>query len=389
MMITSLLDTDLYKFTMMQVVLHHFPAAQVEYRFKCRNAGIDLRPHQAEIQRRINALANLTLSDEELDYLAALPYIQADFIEYLRYFRLNPALVRVQALDALDIVIEGPWFHTILFEVPILSLVNEIYFREYAPKPDWAEGEKRLAEKIELIKQRNDPGFLCSDFGTRRRFSGAWQAKVVQAFAHAVPDNFVGTSNVKLAQTFNLPVIGTMAHEFLQAGQALSPRLVDSQRFALETWVQEYRGQLGIALSDVCGMDAFLRDFDAAFAKLYDGARHDSGDPIEWGEKLLKHYAQLGIDAKQKTLVFSDGLSVPSALAIYDHFKQSTNPVFGIGTNLTNDLGYTPLQIVIKMTRCNGQPVAKISDSAGKLMCQDAVYLQYLRQVFALPTEAL
>jgi len=178
--------------------------------------------------------------------------------------------------------------------------------------------------------------------------------------------------------------IGTMAHEYLQSYQATGVRLRDHQKAALEDWVQEYRGDLGVALTDVVGMDAFLADFDLYFVKLFDGLRHDSGDPYVWGEKALAHYAKLRIDAHTKRLVFSDGLDVPAALALYRHFADRTQLGFGIGTNLSNDMGLTPLHIVMKLTRCNGQPVAKLSDSPGKTMCDDQTFLAYLRQVFSI-----
>ena len=176
-----------------------------------------------------------------------------------------------------------------------------------------------------------------------------------------------------------------MAHEYLQACQAVGPRLRDSQVFAFNMWAREYRGDLGIALSDVCGMDAFLRDFDLFFCKLFDGVRHDSGDPFEWGEKLIAHYQKMRIDPRTKTMVFSDSLNVPLAIRLYEYFKGRSQTAFGIGTNLTNDLGYEPLQIVIKMTRCNGQPVAKISDEPSKAMDYDPSYVAYLREVFQVP----
>jgi nicotinate phosphoribosyltransferase len=176
--------------------------------------------------------------------------------------------------------------------------------------------------------------------------------------------------------------LGTMAHEYLQACQALGPRLRDSQTFGFEVWAREYRGDLGIALSDTYGMQAFFRDFDLYFCKLFDGARHDSGDPFDWGEKLIAHYESLRIDARTKTLIFSDSLNVPLAISLYKRFASRTRLAFGIGTNLTNDMGFTPLQIVIKMVRCNGQPVAKLSDTPEKTMCDDPAYLAYLRQVF-------
>jgi nicotinate phosphoribosyltransferase len=176
-----------------------------------------------------------------------------------------------------------------------------------------------------------------------------------------------------------------MAHEYLQACQAVGPRLRDSQVFAFNTWAREYRGDLGIALSDVFGMDAFLRDFDLFFCKLFDGVRHDSGDPFEWGEKLIAHYQRMRIDPRSKAMVFSDALNVPLALRLFEYFRGRSQTAFGIGTNLTNDLGYEPLAIVIKMTRCNGQPVAKISDEPSKTMDYDPSYLAYVREVFQVP----
>jgi nicotinate phosphoribosyltransferase len=187
---------------------------------------------------------------------------------------------------------------------------------------------------------------------------------------------------VLFAMKLGLTPLGTMAHEYLQASQALGPRLRDSQTFAFESWAKEYRGDLGIALSDVYGMSAFLRDFDMYFCKLFDGARHDSGDPFSWGERMLDHYVRNRVDPRTKTLIFSDGLTVPRTIALYQQFKGRCQLAFGIGTNLTNDLGYEPMQIVIKMVRCNGQPVAKLSDTPSKNMCEDEKYLAYLRQVF-------
>ncbi|MDO4725486.1 MAG: nicotinate phosphoribosyltransferase, partial [Comamonadaceae bacterium] len=200
---------------------------------------------------------------------------------------------------------------------------------------------------------------------------------------------FKGTSNVRLAMELGIVPIGTMAHEYFQTYQALGVvQLRNFQKAALESWVQEYRGDLGIALTDTVGMDAFIRDFDLYFAKLFDGLRHDSGDPIVWGEKALAHYAQLRIDAHTKRLVFSDGLNVPEALRIYHHFADRTQCGFGIGTQLTNDMGLEPLSIVMKLTSANGQPVAKLSDSPGKLLCDDQTFLDYLRQVFHVPPES-
>ncbi len=389
MIIPSLLDTDLYKFTMMQVVQHHFAEAQVEYRFKCRNPGVDLSPYVEEIEAEIRALCDLRFTQDELAYLRRWRFFKSDFVDLLGLFHLDARFIKVTRIPGspreIDITIKGPWLHTILFEVPVLAIVSEVYYRHNVPQPNLAEGRTRLAAKIALGNGVASPDFRIADYGTRRRFSRAWQDEVVGSLKSGLGAHFVGTSNVKFAQEHGLTPLGTMAHEYLQACQAVGPRLRDSQTFAFNMWAREYRGDLGIALSDVCGMDAFLRDFDLFFCKLFDGVRHDSGDPFEWGEKMIAHYQKMRIDPRTKTLVFSDGLNMPVAIRLYEHFKGRAQTSFGIGTNLTNDLGYEPLQIVIKMTRCNGQPVAKISDEPSKSMDYDPSYVKYLREVFQVP----
>lgn len=388
MIISSLLDTDLYKFTMMQVVLHHFPAAQAEYRFKCRNPDVDLRPFVDEIRGEIRDLCSLRFTAREIEYMRSWRFIKSDYADLLGLFQLDERFIRVSAIAdsaEIDIWIKGPWLHTIMFEVPVLAIVSEIYNRHVHPQPDFAEGRRRLAAKIDQLNAVADPAFRIADYGTRRRFSRAWQEQVVVALRDGIGARLVGTSNVKLACEHNVTPLGTMAHEYLQACQAVGPRLRDSQVFAFNTWAREYRGDLGIALSDVCGMEAFLRDFDLFFCKLFDGVRHDSGDPFEWGEKLIAHYQKMRIDPRSKTMVFSDSLNVPLALRLFEYFRGRSQVAFGIGTNLTNDLGYEPLSIVIKMTRCNGQPVAKISDEPTKAMDYDPSYVAYLREVFQVP----
>jgi len=394
MIIQSLLDTDLYKFTMMQVVLHHFPGAQVEYRFRCRTEGVDLRPHLDDIRGAIEGLCALRFGDDELAYLRGLRFMKSDFVDFLALFQFNQKYLRIgvaEGAGGIDITIRGPWLHTILYEIPVLAIVSEVYFRRTQPRPDLAEGRRRLKAKIDLVRTvEPELDFRISDFGTRRRFSLAWQEEVLQTFKREVPQYFAGTSNVWFAMRNNLTPLGTMAHEYMQACQALGPRLRDSQIFAFDKWAQEYRGDLGIALSDTYGFDAFLRDFDMYFCKLFDGARHDSGDPFDWGEKMIAHYRRNRIDPRSKTLIFSDQLSVPLAISIARRFHGRTRTAFGIGTNLSNDLGYEPINIVIKMTECNGQPVAKVSDSPGKTVSKDAGYLRYLRQVFGLePVEKI
>ena len=393
MIISSLLDTDLYKFTMMQVVLHQFPGAEVEYRFKCRNAA-NLAPYVGEIREEIRGLCSLRFQDAELAYLKAMRFIKSDFIDFLGIFKLNEKYVSVTPLPSgeIEVSIKGPWLHTILFEIPVLAIINEVYFRNTQKRPDLAEGRARLATKMGQLQADGLQALKIADYGTRRRFGKAWHEEVLRTLVTRLgtgaTGQFAGTSNVLFAMKLGLTPLGTMAHEYLQACQALGPRLRDSQVFGFEMWAKEYRGDLGIALSDVYGMSAFLRDFDMYFCKLFDGTRHDSGDPFQWGERMLAHYAKNRVDPKTKTLIFSDGLTVPRTIELYQQFRGRCQLAFGIGTNLTNDLGdpprHEPLQIVIKMIRCNGQPVAKLSDTPSKNMCDDEKYLAYLRQVFEI-----
>ena len=391
MIIQSLLDTDIYKFSMMQVVLHQFPGAEVEYRFRCRTPDVDLRPILPDLQAEIDHLCTLRLSPEELDFLHSQRYIKSDFIEFLRLFHLQSRFAEVRALDnarggGLELTIRGPWLHTILFEVPLLALISELYLRHAHPTHDLTEGRRRLAEKIEQVRalERSDE-LIFADFGTRRRYSREWQDEVTTTLAREIPGSLRGTSNVRLAMALDLVPIGTMAHEFIQAAQALGPRLAETQRFAFEVWAREYRGDLGIALSDTYSLKAFLRDFDLYFCKLFDGARQDSGDPIAWGEAMIAHYQHHRIEPKTRRLVFSDSLDIPRAAEIWQHFRDRIPVSFGIGTNLTNDTGVAPLNIVIKMTECNGQPVVKLSDSPGKIVSTDQAYLAWVRQAFDVP----
>lgn len=397
--IRSLLDTDLYKFTMLQVVLHQFPQTHSVYEFRCRNNEETVYPLaeiKESLEQELDALCSLTFGQDELDYLRRLRFIKSDFVDYLELFRLKRRFVQVDADEQgrLNIRVEGPMIQAMFFEIYILAMVNELYFRRLENPQVLAEGECRLQQKAELLKHYakiqnpDDPPFLVSDFGTRRRYNLAWQEHVVRTLHQAAPEIFRGTSNVYLAKKLGITPIGTMAHEFMQAFQALDVRLRNFQKAALEAWVHEYRGDLGIALTDVVGMDAFLRDFDSYFAKLFDGLRHDSGDPYEWGDKAYRHYKKLKIDSRTKMLTFSDGLNLEKAWDLHQYFKSRFQTSFGIGTNLTNDLGHTALNIVLKLVECNGQSVAKISDSPGKTMTDNGTFLAYLRQVFEIPDEA-
>ena len=390
--ITSLLDTDLYKFTMLQAFLHQFPGATGEYRFKCRNKpSLALSSFAGEIEAQLDHLCTLRFQAEELDYLAGLRFIKSDLVDYLDLFQFRNRFITVAASkndpDEIEITARGPLMHVMLFEIFVLAIVSEVYSRGIGTAECFEEGRRRLRDKIRLLKEfSKGPAFrhpfVFFDFGTRRRACRMWQEEVVVTLAREVPEYFKGTSNVDLARRYDLVPIGTMAHEYLQAHQAFGYRLRDFQKMALENWVKEYRGDLGIALTDTVGMDAFLADFDLYFTKLFDGLRHDSGDPMEWGEKALAHYARLHIDPGTKMLTFSDGLDIPKTFDIYRAFAGRARVGFGIGTNLTNDLGVEPLNIVMKLVECNGNPVAKISDAPGKTLCDDGTFMAYLKQVF-------
>jgi nicotinate phosphoribosyltransferase len=383
----SLLDNDLYKLTMMQVVWNKFPHTYIKYKFKCRNEGIQFTKNEIKEIRECLEGWNDYFSESEILWLKTLGYFRDDFLDFLRVFRQKSNFIHiVENNKQLQITIEGPWIDTILLEVPVLSIVNEVYFKKYIKKcSDEKKIMKQMKDNLEMkmdyLESHNDPTFKFSDFGTRRRFSQEIQDFIIFSLL-GQNKNFIGTSNMWFAKKYNIPCIGTMAHEWIMAGQGMNVSLKDSQKYMLQKWADFYRGKLGIALSDTLGFDAFLKDFDGYFARLYDGCRQDSGDPAIWVLKLINHYRDLGIDSRTKKAVFSDGLTIPAAYGLHTFINGRIQDVYGIGTDLTNDVGLEPLQIVIKMTECNHQPVAKLSDTKGKLMCHDEVYLKYLKNVF-------
>ncbi|RZA18163.1 MAG: nicotinate phosphoribosyltransferase, partial [Proteobacteria bacterium] len=388
--VQNLLDTDLYKLSMMQAVLHNYPNVDVEWEFRCRN-GEDLRPYLAELRVQIERLTEVSLSPDQLGFLEGISFMKPDFLRFLGLFRFNLRYLHMGIEnDQLFIRLKGPWLHVILFEVPLLATVSEVRNRVLYPHVTLEQVRDQLYRKFDWLTAHASGEELAqlqvADFGTRRRFSYKVQEEVVNVLKHDFPGRFVGTSNVHLAREYRLKPLGTMAHEWIMAHQQLGPRLIDSQIAALDCWVREYRGLLGIALTDCITMDAFLGDFDLYFAKLFDGLRHDSGDPVVWAEKAIAHYRKLGIDPMTKTLVFSDGLNLPKSLEIFRALRGRINVSFGIGTNLTCDIpGVEPMNIVLKMTDCNGQPVAKISDEAAKTQCRDPNFVAYLRHVFKVP----
>lgn len=387
--LTTLLDTDAYKLHMQQAVFHRYYDVTVAAEFRCRGDDM-LGIYADEINEQIASMASLVLSDDEFAYLSGLPFFKADYLSWLRTFRYDPRQVSVRNHHGkLDIRISGPWREVIMWEVPLLALISEVVHRHRSPlvTPQMAVDKlkSKLVQFADLTADLDMSRFRLMDFGTRRRFSHDVQLAIVSTLKQDFPW-LVGSSNYEVARQLGIAPVGTQAHEWFQAHQQISPVLANSQRAALQAWLEEYPDQLGIALTDCITMDAFLRDFGRGFATAYQGLRHDSGDPFEWGEKAIAHYQQLELDPQSKTLVFSDNLDLDKAVALYRQFGQRINVIFGIGTRLTCDIPQVkPLNIVIKLVECNGKPVAKLSDSPGKTICQDKAFVRALRKAFDLP----
>lgn len=386
--IQSLLDTDLYTFTMMQVAYHQYTHAEVEYRFHCRTPGINLVPYMGEIEEQIAAYCDLRFTAGELDILGRKRFIKRDFVEFLEIYRPRMKHVKVERSQSepgeIDIIVTGPWLFTIPFEQPILAIVQEVYWRNNIDMEEaYARGKQILIDKVKSAEKHPlYSKFRFNDFGTRRRLSREWHEKVVDLARDLMSYQLTGSSNVLLSDRHQIVNTGTFAHQFVMAHQQLGPRLRDSQVAAFNSWLREFEGDLGVALSDTIGMEAFCKDFSLLMTKAFDGLRHDSGDPKRWTDQALAHYASMRVDARNKTLVFSDSLDFERALDLMDYVDDRANVFFGIGTNLTNDVGVKPLNNVMKMTKCQGQPVAKISDAPGKSMCMDPGFEAYLASVF-------
>ena len=388
--VVSLLDTDLYKFNMDQVIFHKHTDLCGQYYFKCRNKDVVFTPEmEEEINAQIDHLCTLTFTKEELDYLRSIRFIKNDYVEFLRLWRPIRDYVTVSRDEngELQIVVDGPLFSAMQFEIFLLEIVNEVYFRM---KYDYETLRKSAEEKLDKkIKALNDGTytFRFAEFGCRRRLSREWEDVVVRRLAQET-DKCVGTSNVYLAMKYNLTPIGTYAHEYVQMYQGIDEiPLAYTNHYAMLDWYDEYQGDNGTALTDTITTDLFLRDFNRAMVNNYTGVRHDSADPYEWGENIIRHYESYGVDPKTKLLLFSDSLDFDRAQALYDYFSGRTKVSFGIGTFCSNDTCEKALNIVIKLQYVNGRPVAKLSDAPGKAMCRDGDYLDYLRRSVAFRLE--
>lgn len=387
--INSLLETDMYKFSMGQTIFHQFTSYKTTWTFKCRNKDVHFTDEMVEeIKEQVQAFCQLRFAEEELEYLDNITWIKGTYVDFLRLWqpRYEEFTITTDAPCGLAIDAAGTWLNTTMYEIPVLAIVNEVYFRmAYDYDVLLKQFKRRLDEKVRLLEEDTYRLSDFSEFGLRRRLSAEAQEMAVKAIAEVelpADSHFIGTSNVYLAKKFNLKPVGTMAHEWImctgQGNHKHNPAY--SNWYALDAWVKEYGILNGIALTDTITTDCFLRDFQLTYATLFSGVRHDSGDPYEWGDKMIAHYNSLGINPRTKTLLFSDSLDFERATALYDYFKDKAKVAFGIGTFISNDTDEEALNIVMKTTKCNGMDVAKISDVAGKGMCKNPDYVDYLNR---------
>jgi len=384
--VESLLDTDLYKFNMDQVIFHKHTDLCGQYYFKCRNKDVVFTPEMAEeIKAQVDHLCSLRFKKEELDYLRSIRFIKNDYVEFLRLWHpiRDYVTIGLSTEGELSVVVDGPLFSAMQFEIYLLEIINEVYFRmAYDYETLRASAEQRLNAKIAGMNDGTYT-FKFAEFGCRRRLSREWQDVVVRRFCTETK-NCVGTSNVYLAMKYNVTPIGTYAHEFVQMYQGIdSIPLAYTNHYAMKDWYSEYDGDNGTALTDTVTTDLFLLDFNRSMVNNYTGVRHDSGDPYEWGEKIIAHYKKFGVDPKTKLLLFSDSLDFDRAQKLYEYFRDKAKVSFGIGTFVSNDTCAEALNIVIKLQYVNGRPVAKLSDTPGKEMCHDEAYLEYLKRSVA------
>ncbi len=390
--IISLLENDMYKFSMGQAIYHQFSDYKTTWTFKCRNQDVRFTPEMVEeIREQIRAYCTLRFTEEELAYMNQVKWIKGSYVDFLRLWeaRYEDFEITTDAECGLAIETKGTWLNTSMYEIPTLAIVNEVYFRMAHDYNTLIESfKKRLKEKVDWLINGKYCVSSFSEFGLRRRLSAEAQDLAVRAFYEMqrehkyVSSDFIGTSNVYLAKKYGITPVGTMAHEWImctgQGNHKHNPAY--SNWYALDAWVKEYGILNGIALTDAITTDCFLRDFQLTYATLFSGVRHDSGDPYAWGDRMIEHYTELGIDAKNKTLLFSDSLDFKKADQLFRYFNGKAKVAFGIGTYLSNDTDEEPLNIVMKTTKCNGQDVAKISDVLGKGMCKNKEYEDYLQR---------
>lgn len=397
--IPSLLDNDLYKFCMQQVAFHNYKDVDVSYRFVNRGNTEFSFAEIEKIRDEINKFSKLRFSNAEISYLRTLPFFKEDYLTFLQNFELNAndVIINIDGdginsfVTLKSIEIKGKWVNTILYEVPVLAIINEVHNLNAG---NFSEMKKRIGlnnlynkifkidDYVSKINLKDYCNFSYSDFGTRRRYSHEWQDTVISTLVNCGGKSFSGTSNVYFAKKYGCRPIGTMAHEFLQAHQVLSHPITNFQSNALKVWKNEYNDKLLIALTDTINIKSFLNDFNKELTEQYNGLRQDSGNPILVADEIIAHYKKLGINPKEKTIVFSDALTVDNMIDLHKYYGDKINVQFGIGTNLTNDVGDKPLNVVIKLCSVNNLPVIKISDTPGKLICTNEYYTEYIKSIF-------
>lgn len=400
--ITSLLDNDFYKFTMGQLFLHQMTDMNVEWTYKNRDAAERkfTKEMVQEIDEQIKAYCDLRFKKDELEYLASIPWIKKDYIDFLSLYKplyRHFSVKYDEANKQLDLKICGPQFINTYYETPVMSIISEVWFRMSHTEAEYEKLEQTLIKntkfKINALNCGKYRIGAFSEFGTRRRFSKQKHGEIIELFAKTLKtpySTFVGTSNVYYAMKFGIKAIGTMAHEAIMTiGQGYPERNpAYSNKFTMEAWHKEYGTENGTYLTDAITTNCFLKDFTKAEAKLFDGVRHDSGDPFEWGNKMIDVYAKYNINPITKTLLFSDSLDFERADALYSFFKDQIKVAFGIGTYIANDCGEKAMNQVLKVTEANGIPVCKLSDSEndkvtglpGKFMGKSKEYLEYLKR---------
>lgn len=386
--ITSLLETDAYKFSMGQAIYHQFSDYKTTWSFKCRNTDVHFTNEMVEeIKNQIKLYCDLRFKEDELEYLHNIKWIKGSYVDFLRLWkpRFEDFEISTNAECGLSIETKGTWLNTSMYEIPTLAIVNEVYFRMAYDYDDLFKSfRERLANKVSKLESGIYEISAFSEFGMRRRLSAEAQDLAVRSLKNGKLRNsvFVGTSNVYLAKKYGITPVGTMAHEWImcvgQGNHKHNPAY--SNWYALDAWVKEYGVLNGTALTDAITTKCFLKDFQLTYATLFSGCRHDSGDPYEWGDMMIEHYKSLGIDPTTKMLLFSDSLDFDRATAINKYFKGRVKVAFGIGTYIANDTKVPALNIIMKTTACNGMDVAKISDVEGKGMCKSPEYIHYLKR---------
>ena len=371
--IQSVLDTDLYKFTTSYAYSKLYPRAYGQFRFIDRGKTTYPQGFAEELKKEIQEMSKLALTKDEASFLyRELPYLPPTYIDFVRGFRFDPEEVKVEqdAEGHLSIIAEGLLYRVTLWETPILALVSELYYKMLGAQPDIEYTERTIISKARKLAEH---GITFSMFGMRRRFSAAIEDRVTELLKEHAAGYLFGTSNVYYAYKHGLRVSGTHPHEWIQFHGAMFGYKM-ANYMAMEDWINVYDGDLGTVLTDTYTTDVFMRNFSKKHAMLFTSLRHDSGDPLQFTEKVIARYRELRVDPTIKYIIFSDGLDPERAIEIANYCKGRIGASFGIGTNLSNDVGngVRPMNIVMKLWKCKmtekerWNPCVKLSDVDGK-----------------------